>query len=132
MLDREDVAVEGRGPLFALYGHLEIAQRVADITLDLAPIELRIGVDKIGGTGIAELLAGAGFEKFIVERVQFAQVERVAQLTNQVAGPDQTRFGVGGGVIFVLRHGEAGELDGRSDALLVDERNGRETLADHN
>src|SRR5882672_10481824 len=98
MLDREDVAVEGRGPLLALHGHFEIPQSVADIALDLAPIELRIAVDHVGRTGIAKLLVNAGFDEFVVERVQFARVERIAQLTDQIAGPDQARIRVGRGV----------------------------------
>src|SRR5271165_6140940 len=131
MLDREDVAVEGRGPLLTLHGHLEITQRVTDITLDLAPIELRIAVDHIGRTTIAEPLVNAVFDEFVVERVQLARVQRIAQLTDQIAGPDQGRFRVGCGVVFVVRHWEARELDGARDALLIYEWNGRETLADH-
>src|SRR6516162_4512586 len=132
MLDREDVAVEGRGPLLTLHGHLEITQRVTDIALYLAPIKLRIAVDHIGRTSIAELLVNAVFDEFVVERVQLARVERIAQLTNQIAGPDQARFRVGSGVVFVVRHREARELDGPGDALLVYPRNGPETLADKN
>src|SRR5215468_2652005 len=37
VLDREDVAVEGSGPLLTLHGHLEIPQGVADIALNPAP-----------------------------------------------------------------------------------------------
>src|SRR6476659_4834482 len=77
MLDRKDVAVEGRGPLFTLHGHLEITESVADITLDLSPIELRIAVDHIGRTTIAEPLVNAVFDEFVVERVQLAEVERI-------------------------------------------------------
>src|SRR5271166_3698122 len=58
------------------------------ISLDLAPIELRIVFDHIGRATIAELLVNAVFGEFVVERVQFARVERVAQLTDQIAGPD--------------------------------------------
>jgi hypothetical protein len=88
MLDREDVAVEGGDPLLTLHGHLEITQSVADIALDLASIELRIAVDHIGWTGIAELLVNAGFDEFRVERVQFARIKRIAQLTDEIADPD--------------------------------------------
>jgi hypothetical protein len=82
MLDRENVAVEGRGPLLTLHGHFEVTQRGANIALDLAPIELRIVVDQIGRTAIAELLVNAGFGEFLVERVELARVERIAQLAN--------------------------------------------------
>src|SRR5713101_9919122 len=131
MLDFEDVAVEGRGPLLTLHGHLEITQSVTDIALDLAPKELRIAFDQIGRTTITEPFVNTGFDEFVVERVELAQVERITQLTDQIAGPDQPRLRVGSGVVFVVRHWEARELDGRGDALLIDERNGRETLPDH-
>jgi len=62
MLDREDVVVEVRGPLLTLHGHLEITQSVTDISLDLAPIELRIAVDYIGRTRVAKLLVNAVFD----------------------------------------------------------------------
>src|ERR1700730_11764923 len=130
MLDLEDVAVEGRDPLLTLHGHLEITQGITDIALDLIPVELRVAVDHIGRTSVTELLVDAGLGEFVVERVQFAQVERIAQLTDQIAGPDQGRFGVGGGVVVVVRHREARELDARGDALLVDKLNRRETLPD--
>src|SRR6516162_3958204 len=130
MLDGEDVAVEGSDPQLTLHRHLEITQCVTDITLDLAPIKLRIVVDEIGGAAIAELLVNAGFSEFVVERVEFARVERIAQLADQVAGPDQARVRVGGGVVFVIRYWEARQLDSRGDALLVDVRNGRKALAD--
>src|SRR5215471_8168152 len=132
MLDRKDVAVERRGPLLALHGHLEISQSVTDISLDLAPIELWIAVDHICGTGIAEPFVNAVFDEFVVERIQFAEVERIAQLADQIAGPDQAGFGIGGGVVFVVGHRETRELDGRGDTLLIYKRNGRETLANHN
>src|SRR5258708_21857291 len=44
--------------------------------------ELRIAVDHVGRTGIAELLVNAGFDEFVVERVQFARAQRIAQLTD--------------------------------------------------
>jgi len=112
--------------------HLEITQRVTDIAFDLAPIELRIAFDQVGWTSIAEPFVNAGFDEFVVKRVQFAQVERIAQLTDQIAGPDQARFRVGSGVVVVVRHREARELDGRGDALLIDEWDWRKTLADEN
>ena len=67
MLDREDVAIEGGGPLLPLHRHVDITQSVADVPLDLAPIKLWIVVDHIGRTGIAELLVNTGFDEFVVE-----------------------------------------------------------------
>ena len=44
-----------------------------DITLDLAPIKLRVVVDQISRIGITELFVNAGFCEFVVERVEFAR-----------------------------------------------------------
>jgi hypothetical protein len=52
-------------------------------------------------------------------------------LADQIAGPHQARFGIGCGVVFVIRYREARKLDGRGDAVLVDVLNGRETLSDN-
>src|SRR5689334_20572553 len=110
VFDREDVAVEGRGPLLTFHGHLQVPQSITDIALDFAPIELRISFDHIGRTAIAQLLVNAVFSEFLVEGVKLARVERITQLTDEIAGPDQGRFRVRGGVIFVVRHWEAGEF----------------------
>src|SRR6185312_4668845 len=131
VLDRENVAVEGRRPALALNGHLKITESVADIALDLVPIELRIAIDHVGRTLIAELFVDAIFDQFTVECIQLAQVERIAQLTDQIACPDQCRLRVGSGAVFLIRNGKARELDGRGNALLVDERNRREALTNH-
>ena len=64
----------------------------------------------------------AVLDKFVVKRVQLARVERVTQLTDQIAGPDQTRFRVRSGVVFVVRHRKARELDRRGSTFLIDER----------
>src|SRR6516164_1352660 len=101
MLDGEDVAVEGSDPQLTLHRHLEVTQCVTDITLDLAPIKLRIVVDEIGGARIVELLVNAGFSEFVKERVELARVERVAQLADQIAGSNQTSVRIGGGMVFV-------------------------------
>jgi hypothetical protein len=74
----------------------------------------------------------SGLDKFVIERVQLAWIERITQLADQIAGSDQAGFGVCGRVIVIIRHWETGELDGVSDTLLVYARNGCKTLSDHN
>ena len=61
--------------MLALHGHPEISQSVTDVSLNLAPIELRIMVDHIGGAIITELLVNADFNEFVVERIQLAWIE---------------------------------------------------------
>src|SRR5688572_17400243 len=82
VLDREDVAVEVGDPLLALDGELEIAERVADVGLDVLPEERRILLDHVGGAGIAAALGHAGFQELVVERVQAPQVERIGELAD--------------------------------------------------
>ena len=82
VLDGKDVAVKRRRPLLALHRHFEIAQRVADIFLDPAPEELRVALDHIRRGLVAELFVDAVLDEFMVERVHFAQVEGVSQLTD--------------------------------------------------
>ena len=119
MFDCEDVAVEGRDPSLTLHRHVEISKRVADVALDLIPIELRIMVDEIGGAIVTELLVNADFGEFVIKRIELTRVERIAQLADEICGPDQTRFGIGRGVVFILRHREAGQLDGCGNVLLI-------------
>jgi len=82
VLDRKDVAVKRRRPLLALHRHFEMAQRVADIFLDPAPVELRVELDHVRGAAVTELFVDALLDEFMVERVHFAQVQRVSQLTD--------------------------------------------------
>src|SRR5215470_11175195 len=97
VLDREDVAVEGGGPLPSLHGHFEIAQSVANIALDLAPEELRVSVGHVGGAFVAQLVVDPDFREFAIEGVELARVERVAQLADEVAGADEGGLVVGAG-----------------------------------
>jgi hypothetical protein len=48
VLDREDVAVEVGDPLLALDGQLEVAERLADVGLDILPEEGRVFLDYVG------------------------------------------------------------------------------------
>src|SRR6516165_9528560 len=76
-------------------------------------------VDQIGRATIAELLVNAGFSEFVVERVEFARVERIAQLADQIASPDQASLRVGGGMVFDKRYGRKALPDKYLPALDV-------------
>jgi hypothetical protein len=52
-------------------------------------------------------------------------------LAGRIDGPDQARFDVGRGVAVVLRDREARQFDGYADAFLIDIRNAREAVTDH-
>src|SRR4051812_36097460 len=76
VLDGEDVAVEGRRPLFAFHGHPEVSQSVTEITLDLVPIELRIMVDHIGGGILTQPLLYIPFQQIPREGGLVVRAER--------------------------------------------------------
>ena len=46
-----------------------------------------ISFREIGGGSIAKLSIHTGFFKLVVQRISFAQVVRITELTNQVGGP---------------------------------------------
>ena len=131
MLNGKDVAVERRSPLLALHRHFEIAQRVADIFLDPAPEELRVALDHIRRGLVAELFVDAVLDEFMVERVHFAQVQRVYQLTDEIGCPYQPRFRIGLGVVVVLGDRKSRQLDAARDLLLIDIGDGPQARADH-
>lgn len=68
VLDGEDVTVEGRRPLLAFHCHLEIPQSVPDVSLNFAPIKLRVAVDHIGRAGEAQLHIHPVLDELVIER----------------------------------------------------------------
>jgi transposase InsO family protein len=58
-----------RCPLLALHRHIEIAQCLTNVFLDLAPEELRVTLDHIRRGLVAEFFGDAVLDEFIVERV---------------------------------------------------------------
>ena len=100
MLFHEDVGVELGDPLLALDGPLEMAQRGVEAGLDLGPEELRELLGEIGWRFIAQLPREPGLDELVVERIQLAGMVGVAELADQVGGPNQGRLGGGRGVVL--------------------------------
>jgi hypothetical protein len=50
---------------------------------------LRVFVDQVRRRCVAELPIQADFLEFVVERIGFPQIMRIAQLTNQIGGAQQ-------------------------------------------
>src|SRR5262245_19219360 len=129
MLNLEHIAVEVGCPLPALHRQLQIAERVANEGLDLAPKEARVSVGEVGRAGIAETRIAADLLEFMREGIEIAWIERVGELAAEVGRPQQAGLGVRLGVVLVLGHREACMLDGAADAIRVDERMVAEAFA---
>ena len=53
---------------------------------------MRIFVNQVGGRFIAQLPIQADFLELVVERVGFPQIVRVAELADEIRGPQQRRI----------------------------------------
>ena len=56
------------------------------------PVKLRIFVDEVRRQFIADLLVQADLFKFVVKRIGFSQIVRIAKLTDQIRGPQERPF----------------------------------------
>ena len=120
MLLDEHMRVELGDPLLAFDGALEMLQRRADVGLDHAPEEARIALGEIGGRLEVEPLGDAGLDELVEQRVQLARIVGIGELADQVGGADQAGLGMGVGVVVVLGHREAGQLDRPGDPVGVE------------
>ena len=91
-LGAEDVRVEIGDPLAAAGGHVEIADGGLHVLGNAVPVKLRVFVDEIGGAVVAELPIEAGLLELIIEGVRFADVVGIAELADQVGGPEEVGF----------------------------------------
>src|SRR3954467_762868 len=92
----EHVAVEIGDPLPADLGLVEIADLGLDVRCDAVPIELRIAIHDVGRRVVTELAVDADLLELIVERIGFAQIIGIAELSDEV-GSAQYR-----GVLIIL------------------------------
>ena len=68
VLDREHLGVEVGGPLPAVLGQRQVAQRVADVGLDLVPEEARVGLGQVGRRAVAEPGRRPGLDELVEQR----------------------------------------------------------------
>ena len=91
LCDADVVAAYPITPQTHIVEHLSelVADGELDVGRDHVPIELRIFVDDIGRRFVAQFLVHADFFEFAEQRVGFAQVMRVSELTNEIRRPHQ-------------------------------------------
>src|SRR6516164_2730253 len=80
------VAVEACNPPAPTRGNIEVIDSSLDVRRDVVPIKLRIFVNDVRRRLIAELLVQTNLLKFVVERIRFSQIVRVAKLTDEICG----------------------------------------------
>src|SRR5262245_986148 len=114
------VAVEACNPPPPARGHIEVADGGLDMRRDVAPIELRILVDQVRRRFIAELPVQADLLEFVVKRVDFPQVMRIAELTDEVGTPQQRPLLVDARLVVRGRVWEAREIDRACDSVAVE------------
>ena len=81
---------------------------------------MRVFVDQVGGRFIAELPVQADFLKLVEERVRLPQIVRIAELADQVGGPQQRRILVDLMLVGRGGVGEARVLDCARDPRAVE------------
>src|SRR5262249_47095969 len=85
-LGRKNVAGKAGDPPAHTGGNIEVIDSGLDVRRDVVPIKLRIFVNDVRRRLIAELLVQTDLLKFVVERIRFSQIVRVAKLTDEICG----------------------------------------------
>ena len=129
MLHHEDMGVEVGEPQPALRRHVEGVDGLAEKRLDLGPEEAGIVIGHVGRRAVAQELVDADLLELVEQRIELAGVERIAELADEVGGAHERRLGVGRGMIGVVRHRKARQLDVARQAVGIDQRIEDETFA---
>jgi hypothetical protein len=119
MLSAKDVAVEAVDPLPPARGHVQVTDGVLNVRRHPFPVELRIFVDQVRPGFVAELPVQADFLEFGVQRIGLSQITGIAELTDQIGGPQQRGPFVDGVVFGGRREREARMIDGTRDQRAV-------------
>src|SRR5215831_2519504 len=80
------VAVEARYPPTATRCNIEVTNSGLDVRRDAVPIELRIFIDEVRRRFVAKLFIQTNLFKFVVQRIDFSQIVRIAELTDKIGG----------------------------------------------
>jgi hypothetical protein len=119
-LGSEDVAIKACNPSPPARGDVQIADRRLNVWRNAVPIKLRIKVYQIGRRRITELPIHTDFFKFVPQRIDLAQIMRIAELPDEIGGTRQQAFFsiciVGAGGYWKTR-----EFDGAGNPLGIDQ-----------
>src|SRR5262245_27489154 len=83
------VAVEACNPPTPSRGNIEVIDSGLDVRRDVVPIKLRIFIDDVRRRLVAELPVQTNLFKFVVKRIGFPQIVRIAKLTDEIGGAQQ-------------------------------------------
>src|SRR5262249_47548240 len=83
------VAVEACNPPTPSRGNIEVIDRGLDVRRDVVPIKLRIFIDDVRRRLVAELPVQTNLFKFVVKRIGFSQIVRIAKLTDEICGSQE-------------------------------------------
>ena len=111
-------------------GPPQVSQRRPNIRLDPAPEEPRVLLRHVGRITVAEPLGSPGLDQLMEQCRQLAGVGWVGKLSDQVCRSHQAGFGLGLGMVPVLRHREPGQLDGPAQPLDIKGRDRGAAAAD--
>ena len=70
-------------------GNIEVIDSGLDVRRDVVPIKLRIFIDDVRRRLVAELPVQTNLFKFVVKRIGFSQVVRIAKLTDEICGAQE-------------------------------------------
>jgi hypothetical protein len=111
----KDVAVQIGDPLPSVRCDFKIADRALDMRRYEVPKEFRIAIYDVGRRIIAELFILPDFFEFVIKRVGFTQIIRIAKLADEIGGAYQhALFAVT--LVKARRRRKTRELDGIGDA----------------
>src|SRR5262249_28704624 len=83
------VVVEACNPPTPTRGNIEVIDSGLDVRRDVVPIKLRIFIDDVRRRLVAELPVQTNLFKFVVKRIGFSQIVRIAKLTDEICGAQQ-------------------------------------------
>src|SRR6516162_168638 len=83
------VAVEACNPPTPTRSNIEVIDSGLDVRRNVVPIKLRIFIDDVRRRLVTELPVQTNLFKFVVKRIGFSQIVRIAKLTDEICGAQQ-------------------------------------------
>src|SRR5215213_4646348 len=105
------MAMQVSDPLSPRRGYIEASDRLVEVGRDAGPIKVRKALHEVRGRRIAELAVEPDLLELVVERVRLLEVERIAELADQIRGLDEPPLSVFRHILRAAAHGKARELN---------------------